>query len=540
MTAVDHRQRNGHEPYDAYDIARAGARRHATSAPPERAAAPGSPKARRNLRSLGMTAKLLAGFGAVALILLLVGTMAYRGISKLDASATTLAVDGLQATSDLQEFGKHLLHADRDANAHLAASTASEQRAAEVSAGENDKEADEHAERVLTLYVLPDSVKSQTKEAWDKAKEYRAFRDQKVFVASRTNKAEATQLQIENERTLDEVFEHLEAAIVDNDADNERLIASTHDTADSVKRTTLMLLGVGLAIAIAIAIFTARMIVGPAREMAAVLNNVTEGDLRVRAETRGNDELGQIAQSLNESLESTRSIIATLGSAATRLSQASEELAANAQQVASNVQTAAAGTEEMTASIQEIARNAQEATRVADDAVRLTAESSQMVADLDEASSEIGHVVEMINSIAEQTNLLALNATIEAARAGDAGRGFAVVANEVKELAQNTSSATQSIRSMVEQIQTKSSFARTAIEQISDVIRTINESQITIASAVEEQTVTTAEMARQLSDAAMGATSISGVGTTERGTGSAADISHMAAELESAVGRFTY
>ena len=105
---------------------------------------------------------------------------------------------------------------------------------------------------------------------------------------------------------------------------------------------------------------------------------------------------------------------------------------------------------------------------------------------------------------------MALNATIEAARAGEAGRGFAVVANEVKELAQNTSAATQSIRAMVEQIQTKSGHARGAIEQITDVIQTINESQITIASAVEEQTVTTAEMARQLSEAAYGAIAISG------------------------------
>ncbi len=168
----------------------------------------------------------------------------------------------------------------------------------------------------------------------------------------------------------------------------------------------------------------------------------------------------------------------------------------------------------------------------------LAGETSQLVGDLDVASANIGDVVEMINSIAEQTNLLALNATIEAARAGDAGRGFAVVANEVKELAQNTSQATQSIRSMVEQIQMKSGQARQAIEQISGVIEQINQSQITIASAVEEQTVTTAEMARQLAEAAHTAAAISGSdGST---AGSAADIARMAAQLESAVGRFTF
>ena len=92
---------------------------------------------------------------------------------------------------------------------------------------------------------------------------------------------------------------------------------------------------------------------------------------------------------------------------------------------------------------------------------------------------------------------------------------------------------------MVEQIQLKSGHTRIAIEQITDVIQTINESQITIASAVEEQTVTTAEMARQLAEAAFGATSISGSGN-DAGTGSARQISQMASELKSAVGQFTY
>jgi methyl-accepting chemotaxis protein len=130
------------------------------------------------------------------------------------------------------------------------------------------------------------------------------------------------------------------------------------------------------------------------------------------------------------------------------------------------------------------------------------------MARLGESSETIGDVVRTITSIAEQTNLLALNATIEAARAGEAGKGFAVVAGEVKELSQETSSATDDITSRVASIRTETSQAIGTIDEIGAVIDRINEYQATIASAVEEQAATTEDIARRIEQASGGAAAI--------------------------------
>ncbi|MBE9941128.1 methyl-accepting chemotaxis protein, partial [Cellulosimicrobium cellulans] len=163
-----------------------------------------------------------------------------------------------------------------------------------------------------------------------------------------------------------------------------------------------------------------------------------------------------------------------------------------------------------------------------------------------------GDVIKVITSIAEQTNLLALNATIEAARAGEAGKGFAVVASEVKELAQETAKATEDIARRVEAIQGDTVGAVEAIGEIADIIGRINDYQLTIASAVEEQTATTNEMSRGVQEAATGSSEIAGNITgiaagasstaqaVEQMNGSIAELARMAAELRGRASRFTY
>ncbi|MBA3782385.1 MAG: methyl-accepting chemotaxis protein, partial [Nocardioides sp.] len=172
------------------------------------------------------------------------------------------------------------------------------------------------------------------------------------------------------------------------------------------------------------------------------------------------------------------------------------------------------------------------------------------VSKLGTSSQEIGNVVKVITSIAEQTNLLALNATIEAARAGEAGKGFAVVANEVKELARETANATEDIARRVEAIQGDTGGAVEAIREIATIITSINDYQLTIASAVEEQTATTSEMSRNVAEASAGsgeiASNIAGVAaaadTTTQSVTQTLDaineLARMSNDLRSEVGRF--
>ncbi|GMA35613.1 methyl-accepting chemotaxis protein [Demequina litorisediminis] len=161
-------------------------------------------------------------------------------------------------------------------------------------------------------------------------------------------------------------------------------------------------------------------------------------------------------------------------------------------------------------------------------------------------------MIKVITGIAEQTNLLALNATIEAARAGEAGKGFAVVAGEVKDLAQETAKATEEVARRVAAIQADTGGAVEAIEEISLIVKQINDFQMMIASAVEEQTATTGEMSRGVAEAASGTGDIAALiaavaDATTQGTDalgavetSVGHLNSLAGDLRGKVGAFTW
>ncbi|HEX7652174.1 MAG TPA: PAS domain-containing protein, partial [Verrucomicrobiae bacterium] len=231
---------------------------------------------------------------------------------------------------------------------------------------------------------------------------------------------------------------------------------------------------------------------------------VMEANLKVTIKTVADN-----AQALSSASEELTSVSQQMSANSEETSSQANVVAAASEQVSKNIATVAASAEEMTASVREIATNANEATKVANEAVRVAEQTNKTVTKLGVSSEEIGQVIKVITGIAQQTNLLALNATIEAARAGEAGKGFAVVANEVKELAKQTAAATEDIGHKIEAIQNDTKGAVTAITQISQVIGRINDISNTIASAVEEQSATTNEIARNATEAARGSNEIS-------------------------------
>ncbi|WP_051284069.1 methyl-accepting chemotaxis protein [Desulforegula conservatrix] len=350
-----------------------------------------------------------------------------------------------------------------------------------------------------------------------------------------------------------------------------------------------------------VSIIISNSITGPLSKTVNMIQDIAEGegDLTKRLEVSSADEVGELAKWFNAFITNLQGMIrniadnseiltassADLSGLATTMSDRSNQMssksnnvakstssmhanmdtAANAMEKATaNTSMAASSAEQMTATINEIANNSEKAAVITSKAVEKAQEASTQVSELGVAAREIGKVTETITEISEQTNLLALNATIEAARAGEAGKGFAVVANEIKELARQTADATQDIKKKITGIQNTTKETVSSIESISKVIHDVNDIVATIATAVEEQSATTKEIAgniiqvsKEINNASERvtisshvsseiATDISGVsssasemsGNTAQMKGSAEKLSALAMKLKELVGQF--
>jgi methyl-accepting chemotaxis protein len=287
------------------------------------------------------------------------------------------------------------------------------------------------------------------------------------------------------------------------------------------------------------AFLIAAQIVKPLKKGIDFAQIIASGNLTEQLDIHQKDEIGILANALNEMSQNLRTIFSEISSGVQTLSSASTDLAAISQQMSANseettekvtgvaaaseemsanmssvaaaseetsvnVNMIAAATEEMSSTISEIARNTEKTCTITKNAVSQSENASEQINILGVAATEIGKVTESITEISEQTNLLALNATIEAARAGEAGKGFAVVANEIKDLAKQTSAATSEIKNRISTIQDATDGSITKIVEITGIITEVNEMVTSIAVTVEEQSNATQEISSSVGQASQG------------------------------------
>ena len=530
-------------------------------------------RGRFSFADLGVNVKILMAVAVAGAVALAVGVTGLIALSDASAAAQQIYSVNVASVGALGDLKAAMLQTRLDGTVNAVDRDAAD-KAKSADAVRKDLAA---VDAAMAAYESRDpdadpAVLNDLRTTWA---QYEVVMETKQLPNSARNDIAAWQQVRTNEITplVAKAFDVLAQMRAAEDREGARSAAAARSAYESSRLSSIVLLSVGLLLALGAGVLVARQIVrslGKVRDVCVALAN---GNLTRTAGLTSRDEPGKMAQALDTAVARIRRTVGTIGGSAISLADAAEQMSAvstriagsaettsaqaqtvssAAEEISRSVETVSAGSEEMGAAIREISQNASEAAQVAGNAVILASTTSTTVNKLSESSAEIGNVIKVITAIAEQTNLLALNATIEAARAGEMGKGFAVVASEVKDLAQETARATEDISRRVQAIQTDTTEAVVAIEEITRVIGRISDFQTTIASAVEEQTATTGEMNRSVGEAATGTAQIAhtitgvaesarltsqGVAETEHATG---ELRRMAAELTSLVSEFQH
>ncbi len=490
------------------------------------------------LGNMRLGKRLAVGFGPLSLLIVAIVVVGWLGLYTSESASQNLAVE-LRRTAnvkslqlDLDNIALHLIQLagteDKRAEEQYVSEineirSAYKEKLAQVKQSSRTDEGSRMVQKIEDAFMASREVNNRVMDLALAEKNKEAIA---LFVSSGLSRKH------DIDQAVQEYAQHREQQV-------EEASKAAARTQSFMRTLLLIFCAVALALSLFLSLAITRSVTQPIAQGIEVLQRISKGDIshEIPAEMQSRkDEIGDMSRAMQEMTINLRKLlkqmaqgVQTVASSATQLSASSsqtvssvrdmsdrsstvaaaaEESCANTtsvatsmEQASSNLTSVAGATEEMSATVADIASNSEKARTISENAMSQAQTITSTMQLLGQAAMEIGKVTETITDISAQTNLLALNATIEAARAGTAGKGFAVVANEIKELAKQTSEATEDIKGKIAGVQTSTNDAISNITQITGVIKEIGNIVASIAAAIEEQSTVTRDVAGNIAQA---------------------------------------